>query len=221
MPSLPQFGGAQGDQPPQPSPPRRPLGSGCGAPLPQPRAQPAPPAGRALQLQEIPEALHHPGAARSPGCQGSPKESHMPAGRAARPRSPLPPRPSSHVGPGGGRGGRPFPRPGRAECVAAPAGGYFEREGSGPASVFSAFSWPPARQPGPRLPAEWGGGSRGGRRGDAATRLGLGPRPGRRPAAVGTCALGRGPADGLLIARLVPAATPGRPLPARPSYGEN
>lgn len=94
----------------------------------------------------------------------------MPAGRAVCPRPPF-----FHHGRAAtlGRAGAllaaPSRDPGRAECVAAPAGGYFEREGSGPASVFSAFSWPPARQPGPRLPVESGGdASRGGGRRDPA-----------------------------------------------------
>lgn len=114
--------------PRQPSRPRRPLGSGWEAPLHEPRAQPAPRAGRALQLQEIPEALHHPGAARSPGCQGSPKESHMPAGRAARPRPPFHPGRAATSGRAGARLAAPSRAPGPAECVAAPAAGYFERE---------------------------------------------------------------------------------------------
>lgn len=214
--------------PPQPWLRRRPLGSVYEAPLPEPSAQPAPPAGRALQLQEIPEALHHPGAARSPGCQGSPKESHMPAGRAARPRHP-PPQPGEAAtsGRAGAGPAAPSRAPGPAECVAAPAGGYFEREGSGPASVFSAFSWPPARPPPARAlgcPRSGEGGSRGGgKRRAAAIRLGLRPgsRPGRRPAAVGTCALGPGGAAGLLIARLAPAAAAGRPLPVRPSSDQH
>jgi hypothetical protein len=63
-----------------------------------------------------------------------------------RPRGPPSPPPSptrrgSHVA----RPAAPSRAPGTAECVAAPAGGYFEREGSGPAALFSAFSWPPSR----------------------------------------------------------------------------
>lgn len=118
----------------------------------------------------------------------------MPAGRAARPRRPpFQPGQAATSGRAGARPAAPSRAPGPAECVAAPAGGYFEREGSGPASVFLAFSWPPARQPGPSAARGVGGGSRGGEKGRAAAiRLGLrpGPRPGRRPAAVRTCALG-------------------------------
>lgn len=85
----------------------------------------------------------------------------MPAGRpAARPA--LAPHPvqlgrPATSGRAGTRQGPTLSRaPGPAECVAAPTGGYFEREGSGPALVFSAFSWPPARRPGPRLPKKRG-----------------------------------------------------------------
>lgn len=112
-------------KPPTPPEQRR-LVRGFGrlrAPFPS-RAGPAPPAGCALQLQEIPEALHHPGAARRPGCQGSPKESHMPAGRpTARPalastqsHSTRQPRsPTRH----------PFPRPGNRGMRGSPGRGLF------------------------------------------------------------------------------------------------
>lgn len=127
--SSPAAGGQAGSLPPlppEPGPRRRPLGSGSGAPLRERRARPAPRDGRALQLQEIPEALHHPGAARGPGCQGSPKESHMPAGRAARPRPPpRPTGPGSHVGPGGDGPRRPFPRPGPGGMRGSPGWGLF------------------------------------------------------------------------------------------------
>lgn len=238
-------GGGAGDllpSPPHPllpSPRGRPLGSGCKAPLPEPRAQPAPPAGRALQLQEIPEALHHPGAARSPGCQGSPKESHMPAGRAARPQLPPQPPPQAASNPArqprrAGRGARPAApsrAPGPTECVAAPAGGYFQREGERPGlGVFWLFPGPRPASPGPRLPAQWRGGSRGGGRlveregrRDPAWGSGPGPGPGGARRRCGPALLGRGRAAGLLIARLAPAAAaaPRRPLPARPSSGEH
>jgi hypothetical protein len=82
----------------------------------------------------------------------------MPAGRAARPRPhPVQPGRAATSGRAGAGPAAPSRASGPAECVAAPAGGYFEREGSGPAAVFSAFSWPPARQPGPS--AIRGGGS--------------------------------------------------------------
>lgn len=83
----------------------------------------------------------------------------MPAGRAARPRRPpFQPGQAATSGRAGARPAAPSRAPGPAECVAAPAGGYFEREGSGPASVFLAFSWPPARQPGPSAARGVGGG---------------------------------------------------------------
>lgn len=198
-----------------PSPRGRPLGSGYKAPLPEPRAQPAPPAGRALQLQEIPEALHHPGAARSPGCQGSPKESHMPAGRAARPRlPPLTPAPrrlqpgrAATSGRAGGPAGRPFPRPGPNGMRGSPGRGLFSAgRGAARPRCFLAFSWPPARQPGPSAARGVEGGSRGGeggvggKGGPPRSGLGLGPRPrpGRRPAAVRTCASRPRPSGGII-----------------------
>lgn len=159
----------------------------------------------------------------------------MPAGRAARPRPPPPPplpsRLGSHVGPGGDRAGRPFPHPGRAECVAAPAGGYFEREGSGPASVFSAFSWPPAHQPGPSAARGVGGGGHvAGRRAvrvGGPRRPGSGPGPGGARRRCGPLLSARARAAGLLIAPgpdsssgapatcapLLRGAPPGRALP--------
>lgn len=74
----------------------------------------------------------------------------MPAGRPRGPPSPpFQPGGAATSGQAGARPAAPSRAPARAECVAAPAGGYFEREGNGPASVFSAFSWPPALQPGP------------------------------------------------------------------------
>lgn len=147
----------------------------------------------------------------------------MPAGRPRGPPSPpFQPGGAATSGQAGARPAAPSRAPARAECVAAPAGGYFEREGNGPASVFRLFPGPRPSSPGPRLPAEWGGGvSRGEGKRAAAIRLGPRPRPGRRPALVRTCALGRGRTAGLLIARLAPAAAPGRPLPARPSSGEH
>lgn len=144
-----------------------------------------------------------------------------PAARPALAPPSLPAGQPRRAGRAGGRAGtgRPFPHPGWAECVAAPAGGYFEREGSGPASVFSAFSWPPAHQPGPSAARGVGGGGhvagrRAGRGGGAAIRLW--PRPERRPAAVRTRAPG---------GRVINSARPGvdsraqAPLPARPSAG--
>lgn len=78
----------------------------------------------ALQLQEIPEALHHPGAARRPGCQGSPKESHMPAGRAtARPA--LSPTQSHSARQPRSPARRPFPRPGDSGMRGSPGRGLF------------------------------------------------------------------------------------------------
>ena len=90
----------------------------------------------------------------------------------------------------------------------------------------------PARpaSPGPRLPAQWRGGSRGGGRlveregrRDPAWGSGPGPGPGGARRRCGPALLGRGRAAGLLIARLAPAAAaaPRRPLPARPSSGEH
>lgn len=152
------------------------------------------------------------------------------AGRPRGPPSPPPPPQPGEAATSGRAGAGPAApsrAPGPAECVAAPAGGYFEREGSGPTSVFSAFSWPPARPPPARAlgcPRSGRGGHvAGGKRRAAAIRLGLRPRsrPGRRPAAVGTCALGPGGAAGLLIARLALAAAAGRPLPVRPSSDEH
>nr|XP_042128554.1 skin secretory protein xP2-like [Peromyscus maniculatus bairdii] len=156
-------------------------------------AGPAPPAGRALQLQEIPEALHHPGAARSPGCQGSPKESHMPAGRPRGPPSP-PPCPTRPAGRPRSPARHPFPRPGGpAECVAAPAGGYFEREGERPGrGVFGFFPGPRPASPGPRLPAEEGHVE--GERRAASIRLRAGEGPRRQPARLAWLC---GPSDGI------------------------
>lgn len=107
----------------------------------------------------------------------------MPAGSAARPRHPPPPQPGEAAtsGRAGAGPAAPSRAPGPAECVAAPAGGYFEREGSGPTSVFSAFSWPPARPPPARAlgcPRSGRGGSRG--RGEEEGRR----DPARAPAPV-------------------------------------
>lgn len=180
-----------------PTPPerrRRVRGFGrLGAPFPS-RAGPAPPAGRALQLQEIPEALHHPAlcaarAAKAPRRRATCRPADRPRGPPSPPPSPT--RRGSHVA----RPATPSRAPGTAECVAAPAGGYFEREGSGPAAVFSAFSWPRSRYPGPS--ATRGGGTRGrGGEGRFDPAPGWGG-PGRHPVGL-ACSAGR--AAGLLIA---------------------
>lgn len=82
----------------------------------------------------------------------------MPAERPRGPPSP-PPSPTrrgSHVG----RPAAPSRALGTAECVAVPAGGYFEREGSGPGrGVFGFFLAPVPLAGGPS--ATRGGGTRG------------------------------------------------------------
>lgn len=158
-------------------------------------------------LPRLPEGEPHAGRPRGP------------------PSPPLPTRPGSHVGPGGGPARPPLPAPRAQRNAWQPRlGAILSGRGAAQPRCFWLFPGPRPASPGPRLPAEWGGSRGEGKGRAAAIRLGLGPRPrpGRRPAAVRTCALGRGRAGaaGLLIARLAPAAAPGRPLPARPSSGE-
>lgn len=201
-----------------PCPWRRPLGSGCQAPLPWPRSARSPGRPAALSSCRKFQKLSIIPAQRSQGCQGSPKEGHMPAGRGPPSPHPLPGRAATS----GRAGASAAPSRGPAECVAAPTGVYFEREGSGPASVFSAFSWPPARQPGPSAARREGGHVAGGgvegRRDPARLRPRLRPGPGpggaRRRSGPELAAEARA---GLLIARQARAVAPGRPLPARPS----
>lgn len=153
----------------------------------------------------------------------------MPAGRAARPRPPHPSNPARQprrAGRGPGRPPLPAPRARRNAWQPRP-GAILSGRGAAQPRCFRLFPGPrPAlRQPGLSAARGVGGGVtwRGGKGKAAAIRLGLRPRPrpGRRPAAVRTCALGRGRAAGLLIARLARAAAPGRPLPVRPSSGEH
>lgn len=150
----------------------------------------------------------------------------MPAGRAARPcPPPFQPGRAATSGRAGARPAAPSRAPDPAECVAASAGDYFEREGSGPASVFSAFSWPPARQPGPSAARGVGGGVVTWRVEGEGLRdpAGAGARARAREAPGGgpdLRSLPR-PSRGIINSAPGSAATPGRPLPARPSSGEH
>lgn len=199
-PPLPQSGAGRRGLPLPPLPRRRPLGSGARRPCPS----------RALSSLPRPAALS--------SCRKFQKLSIIPAQRAVRaakaPRRRATCRPAARpaLGPHPVQPGRvatsgrarakpaaPSRAPGPAECVAAPSGGYFEREGSGPPSVFSAFSWPPARQPGPSAARGMGGGGGGvtwrGEGRAVAIRVGLG--------------LGLGPGTGGARQRSGPALSAG------------
>lgn len=162
-----------------------------GAPFPS-RAGPVPPAARALQLQEIPEALHHPGAARRPGCQGFPKESHMPAGRAserATARPALAPTQSHSARQPRSPACRSLPAPrGRRNAWQPRPGAILSGRGAARSRCFRLFPGPRPASRGPRLPAEEGHVE--GEERAASIRLQAGEGPGRHLARL-ACSAGR------------------------------
>lgn len=204
---------------PLPSPRGRPLGSGCRRPSRAARSSPLPGRPRSPAAGNS-EALHHPGAARSPRLPRLPKESHMPAGRAARPpRSPPTPAPSRlQPGPaatsGRAKAGRPplpAPRAQRNAWQPRPGAIFSGKETAQP-RCFLAFSWPPARQPGPSAARAVERGSRvgeveGGREEPRSGRARApAPGPGGARQRCGRTLLGRGRAAGLCKRAWLPAA---------------
>lgn len=190
---------------------------------------------RAARSARSPGRPHSPAAGNSRSSPSSRRSAQpglprLPEGEphAGRPRGPPSPPPSNPAGQprraGRGPGQPPLPAPrDRRNAWQPRPGAILSGRGAAQPRCFRLFPGPRPASPGPRLPAEWGGHEARGKRRAAAIRLGPGlrPRPGRRPAAVRTCALGLGRAAGLLIARLARAAAPGRLLPARPSSGEH
>lgn len=124
-------------------------GDACGGrsarrPLPEPRWAGSPGRSplsscRKFQKLSIIPAQRAARAAKAPRRRATCRPAERPRGPPSPPPSPT--RRGSHVA----RPAAPSRALGTAECVAAPAGGYFEREGSRPAAVFLAFSWPPSR----------------------------------------------------------------------------
>lgn len=181
-PPLPQYGAGRRGLPLPPLPRRRPLGSGARRPCPSRALSSLPrPAAlsscRKFQKLSIIPAQRAVRAAKAPRRRATCR----PAARPALGPHPVQPGRVATSGRAGAKPAAPSRAPGPAECVAARSGGYFEREGSGPASVFSAFSWPPARQPGPSAARGMGAGGRVTWRGEGravAIRVGLGPGTG-------------------------------------------
>lgn len=206
-PASPEGAAGEGSLPPRPGEVRHPPGRGnlppgrsaggdaCGGrparrPLPEPRwaGSPGRPlalsSGRKFQKLSIIPAQ----AARRRGCQGFPKESphaDRAAGRAtARPalaptQSHSARQPRSSPGRAGAGRAAPSRAPETAECVAAPAGGYFEREGSGPAAMVFGFFLAPVPLAGALgSPAEEGTRGREGEGRAASIPLRAGEGPG-------------------------------------------